>query len=86
MTGAGAGMTFKAAVATVISVAPADSRSEALAGLFLMAYLGITVPVVLLCILVQWVATDPAMLAFGALLLVLLGVAARGVAAPRRTS
>ena len=86
VTGAGSGMSFKAAVATVISVAPADSRGEALAGLFLMAYLGITVPVVLLGILVQYVATDPAMLAFGALLLVLLGVAARGVAGSRRTA
>ncbi|MGH3349995.1 MAG: MFS transporter [Nocardioides sp.] len=86
VTGAGAGMSFKAAVATVISVAPAESRGEALAGLFLMAYLGITVPVVLLGILVQYVATDPAMLVFGALLLVLLGVAARGVAGVRRTS
>ena len=62
------------------------SRGEALAGLFLMAYLGITVPVVLLGILVQYVATEPAMLAFGALLLVLLGVAARGVAGARRTA
>ena len=51
-----------------------------------MAYLGITVPVVLLGILVQYVATEPAMLAFGALLLVLLGVAARGVAGARRTA
>ncbi|TQL66762.1 putative MFS family arabinose efflux permease [Nocardioides albertanoniae] len=86
VTGAGSGMAFKAAVATVISVAPADARGEALAGLFLMGYLGITMPVVLLGILVQYVATDPAMLTFGALLLVLLGVAGRGVAAPRRTS
>ncbi|NGN95677.1 MFS transporter [Nocardioides sp. KC13] len=86
VTGAGSGMSFKAAVATVISVAPPSSRGEALAGLFLMAYLGITVPVVLLGILVQYVATDPAMLTFGALLLVLLGVAARGVTGARRTA
>lgn len=86
VTGAGSGMSFKAAVATVISVAPANSRGEALAGLFLMAYLGITVPVVLLGILVQFVPTEPAMLVFGALLLVLLGVAARGVSGARRTS
>ncbi|MEU0312714.1 MFS transporter [Nocardioides sp. NPDC006273] len=86
VTGAGGGMSFKAAIATVISVAPEDGRGEALAGLFLMAYLGITVPVVLLGVLLQYVATDPAMIAFGALLLVLLGIAARGVAGARRTA
>lgn len=79
-------MSFKAAVATVISVAPADSRGEALAGLFLMAYVGITVPVVLLGIMVQYVSTGPAVIAFGVLLLVLLAVAARGVAGTRRTA
>ncbi|GGR45720.1 MFS transporter [Nocardioides luteus] len=86
VTGAGSGMSFKAAVATVISVAPETSRGEALAGLFLMAYLGITVPVVLLGVLVQYLTIDTAMLAFGALLLVLLGVAARGVTGAGRTS
>lgn len=86
VTGAGSGMSFKAAVATVISVAPADNRGEALAGLFLMGYLGVTVPLVMLGILAQYVATEPAMLAFGALLLVLLGVAARGVTGARHTA
>ncbi len=44
--GAGAGAVFKGAVATVISVAPASGRAEALAGLFLAGYLGLSVPVV----------------------------------------
>lgn len=84
VAGAGAGMTFKAAVATSIAIAPEESRGEVLAGLFLMAYFGITVPVVGLGVLVQFVATDAAVITFAAVLLALLGVAAGGVAAARR--
>ncbi len=67
-----AGIGFRAAVATVIAIAPVRSRGEALAGLFLIAYLGLSLPVLLL----EVAPTDPAMIAFGALMLGLLAAAA----------
>jgi MFS family permease len=46
LTGAGAGAVFKGAVGTVIEIAPPETRAEALAGLFLAGYVGLSVPVV----------------------------------------
>jgi MFS family permease len=91
VAGIGAGVSFKAAVAAVIELAPPTARGETLAGLFLIAYLGISLPVVLLGVLLEYVAIHPSIIAFGVLMLVLLGVAAvmvlggrrRGVAAAR---
>jgi hypothetical protein len=40
------GAVFKGSVSTVISIAPPPARGEALAGLFLAAYTGLAVPVV----------------------------------------
>lgn len=45
VAGAGAGLIFQAAVALAGGLAPADRRGEVLAALFLVAYAGITVPV-----------------------------------------
>jgi MFS family permease len=44
--GAGAGAVFKGSVATVIAISPAETRAEALAGLFLAGYVGLSLPVV----------------------------------------
>jgi hypothetical protein len=46
VSGLGAGLLFRGTVGTVGALAPADSRAEALAGLFLAGYSGLTVPVV----------------------------------------
>lgn len=75
IVGIGAGIGFRAAVGTVITIAPAGSRGEALAGLFLVAYLGLSLPVLLLGVLLQLAPMDPAMIAFGVLMLGLLAVA-----------
>ncbi|MFD2025101.1 MFS transporter [Promicromonospora aerolata] len=72
ITGIGAGTLFKAGVGTVVSVAAGRSRAEALAGLFLAAYAGMSVPVVLLGILMRTIPAPAAVLAFGVLMLVLL--------------
>jgi len=45
-SGAGSGAVFKGAVGTVVQVSPPETRAEALAGLFLAGYLGLSVPVV----------------------------------------
>lgn len=44
IAGAGIGILFRAALGTVAAVADAERRGEALAGIFLIAYAGMTVP------------------------------------------
>jgi MFS family permease len=46
VTGAGGGAVFKGAVATVIRISPPESRAEALAGTYLAAFVGLSVPIV----------------------------------------
>jgi MFS family permease len=77
LAGAGAGATFKGAVATVIAIAPEQARGEALAGLFLAAYLGLAAPVIGLGIATQYLSTRDALLIFAAALLVALAAVSR---------
>lgn len=44
IAGAGIGILFRAALGTVAAVADAERRGEALAGIFLIAYAGMTIP------------------------------------------
>ncbi|MCW2800550.1 MAG: transporter [Aeromicrobium sp.] len=67
LAGAGAGLVFGGALATAGSTAPAGARGEVLAGFFLGAYVGLSVPVVALGIATQYVAARDAMLVFVAL-------------------
>ena len=60
---------FKGCISTVISIAPARSRGEALAGLFVAAYVGITLPVIGLGVATQLLSTRAAVLGFGVVLL-----------------
>ena len=48
VTGAGTGLIFRGAMATAGDSAPPESRAETLAGFFLAAYVGLSVPVVIL--------------------------------------
>ena len=84
VAGAGAGTAFKAAVASVIELAPPAARGETLAGLFLTGYVGMSLPVILLGVLLQYVAIHSSILVFGVLMLALLAVAALMVTAGRR--
>jgi MFS family permease len=77
LAGAGAGATFKGTVATVIAIAPEQARGEALAGLFLAAYLGLAAPVIGLGIATQYLSTPVALLIFAAALLVALAAVSR---------
>jgi MFS family permease len=77
IAGAGAGATFKGAVATVISIAPEQARGEALAGLFLAAYLGLAVPVIGLGIATRYLSAPAALLIFAAALLAALAAVSR---------
>ena len=46
LIGAGGGTIFRGAVGTVMSIAPPDRMAESLAGLFLVAFVGISLPAV----------------------------------------
>jgi MFS family permease len=72
IAGAGAGVLFRGSVSTIAGMADPQHRGEALAGLFLMAYAGLTVPVIGLGIAVQHFEPRTSLLGFAALILVLI--------------
>ncbi|AWB92420.1 MFS transporter [Aeromicrobium chenweiae] len=79
VTGAGAGMLFKSAVGGVAGLAAPAQRGAALAGLFLIAYVGMSVSALSFGLLTQQVSSVTAMTWLTAVILVVLaGVAALG--------
>jgi MFS family permease len=68
VVGAGSGLMFKGAIATVSEISSQEHRAEALAGLFLAAYLGLAGPVIGLGALTQIAATRVSLLVFAGLL------------------
>ncbi len=59
-------MVFKGSLAVAASTAPPQSRAEVLAGFFLGAYIGLSVPIIGLGIATMYVPARDAMLVFGA--------------------
>jgi MFS family permease len=84
VAGAGAGLLFKSAVGAVSAMAEPQWRGEALAGLFLISYLGLVGPVLGLGIATRYVPATTAMLYFVGALLVLLAAVAGAARANRR--
>jgi MFS family permease len=82
--GAGAGAVFKGSISTVLDIAPAQSRGEALAGLFLAAYLGLAVPVLGLGLATQAFSTRTALLGFSVVLAAVIALVARKLLARPR--
>ncbi|MGW3624165.1 MFS transporter [Streptomyces sp. NPDC000880] len=70
VSGAAAGTAFKGSVSTVLSLAMPERRGETLTGLFLAAYLGLSVPVLGLGLAVQTVPVRDAVLVFAGLVVV----------------
>jgi MFS family permease len=68
LAGVGAGLAFKGAIGTVSEISLTDHQAEALAGLFLAAYLGLAGPVIGLGALTQIASTRVSLLAFSGLL------------------
>ena len=68
VVGAGGGLMFKGAIATVSEISSQEHRAEALAGLFLAAYLGLAGPVIGLGALTQIASPRVSLLAFAGLL------------------
>ena len=70
--GIGAGVLFKSAIAAVAAMAGPGRRGEALAGLFLISYLGLALPAVGLGIATRYTTATTAMTWFTGVLLALL--------------
>jgi MFS family permease len=84
IAGVGAGVQFKAAIGAVASMAAPEKRGEALASLFFIAYLGLSVPSLSIGLATRFLDPTTVMTWFAGILLMLLaGVAA--LAAPKRS-
>jgi MFS family permease len=79
VTGAGGGLVFRGALTVAGSTSPHGARAEVLAGYFLGAYIGLSVPVVALGVATQYVAARDAMLVFVVLVSLALVVSVRVV-------
>jgi len=64
ITGAGAGALFKGVVTSVAELAPPESRAEALAGMFLAGYIGLSVPVLGLGVMTQYLSARVSLVIF----------------------
>jgi MFS family permease len=68
VVGAGGGLMFKGSIATVSEISSPEHHAEALAGLFLAAYVGLAGPVIALGVLTQIASTRVSLLVFAGLL------------------
>jgi hypothetical protein len=70
LAGAGVGLVFNVALTTAGSVATQGRRGETLAGMFLAAYAGITVPVIAAGVALTWFPAEGVLVVFAGLVLV----------------
>ncbi len=82
VAGAGAGALLKGAVSTVVDLAPAETRGEALAGVFLGGYLGLAVPVLGLGVATQFLPARVALLAFATVIVLVIAAVSRRLLRP----
>lgn len=82
LVGAGAGLLFKGCVSTVVGLASPESRAETLAGLFLMAYIGLSMPIVAFGIVSRYLTATNALIGFALLFLVVTMVVRRRLLVP----
>jgi predicted MFS family arabinose efflux permease len=64
VAGAAVGVMFKAAMSSAVTLSVPEARGEAAAGIFLAAYIGLTVPVVLVGVATRLVSLPSAMTGF----------------------
>jgi hypothetical protein len=76
LTGIGAGALFKGTLGTVVVISTDEGRAEALAGLFLAGYIGISVPVVGLGVALQFASTKDTLLGFAVVVALAIAAAA----------
>ncbi|HWC24688.1 MAG TPA: MFS transporter [Flexivirga sp.] len=70
IAGAGIGLIFASSIAAANRMADPAKRGETVAGMFLAAYAGITVPVIACGVLLTWVPTVTLVVCFAALIIV----------------
>ncbi|MEV8148055.1 MFS transporter [Arthrobacter sp. NPDC080073] len=85
VAGSGVGATFKSAIGSVIAISSADTRGEALTGLFLAGYIGMAVPVVALGLIMQSLPLVQSVVIFGSVMLALTVVTALALIRTRPT-
>jgi hypothetical protein len=78
-TGAGGGLVFRGSLVAAASTAPPQSRAEVLAGFFLGAYIGLSVPVIALGVATEYVAARDVMLVFVVLAAVAIAAGVRAI-------
>jgi len=86
ITGAGAGMVFKGSLVSAASVAPEGSRAEVLAGFFLGAYIGLSIPVVGLGVATTYAPARDVLVVFVALAALAIAASVRAVTGRRTTT
>ena len=74
--GAGVGLIFQASVATAVRFSQPESRGGTLAGLFLAAYVGITLPVIAVGVVATWWSIPTVLVVFAALVAVVIAACA----------
>jgi MFS family permease len=79
VTGAGGGLVFRGALVAAGSTAPVTSRAEVLAGFFLGAYVGLSVPVIGLGIATTYAAARDVMLVFVVIVAAAIATSVRAV-------
>lgn len=77
VAGAGAGLLFKAAISVAISTAEPGSTAGVLARFFVVAYLGVGLPPVLLAAATHLISSRSALIVFSAVILAVSVIAAR---------
>jgi hypothetical protein len=70
VAGAGVGLVFNVAITTAATVSSPEHRGETLAGMFLAAYAGITIPVVAAGLAVTFFPAPAVLVVFAAIVLV----------------
>jgi MFS family permease len=80
VSGAGGGLVFRGALATAGATAPPQSRAEVMAGYFLGAYLGLSLPVVGLGIATQFASARAVMVVFAAIVAAAVVLSSRAAA------
>lgn len=75
LAGAGSGMLIKSAIGSVAAIAAPARRGEALSGLFLVCYIGMSLPAIGVGVAVHYVPLATAMYYFCGTLLLVLGAA-----------
>lgn len=83
LAGAGAGLVFKSALASFVGAAEPARRGEAASSLFVLAYLGLIVPVLGIGTTVLFLRAQTAMLVFVGVLLAILAAVATVTLRPR---